>query len=365
MTAPRVYFDYCTEEVMVSELVSGVWMWELMHAVDSKDHVFLAKIAEIGIEPKSLARKFVSIMEQEMQEELFFHADPHPANLVIMPNNQVCFLDFGAIGRFSTKTRKLIREFQHHMIANDIGRMTTVAISLLGPLPPMDVDAVHHELEKVYAEGVYAMRSTDAEWWERSAAQGWLRFMEVARKFNIPASPDTIQFFRTTFSYDAVITRLDKDMDVTTEWRAYGKKVAKQSRLRVQKSMRERRRGLTDMDYLKMEEVMDTVSQAFFQVQRNVENPIFHFRNIVGKIAYIASLLLKLCFIVGAFIGIGLIADVVARRWFDRDIDWSAWTDRMLSRGWVQLLLLATCLVIIRRIIIRLNQPDSRLQRDR
>lgn len=365
VTAPKVYFDYCTEEVMVSELVSGVWMWELMHAVDSKDEAFLAKIAEIGIEPKSLARKFVGIMEQEMQEELFFHADPHPANLVIMPNNQVCFLDFGAIGRFSTKTRKLIREFQHHMIANDIGRMTNVAISLLGPLPPMDVDAVHHELEKVYAEGVYAMRSTDAEWWERSAAQGWLRFMEVARKFNIPASPDTIQFFRTTFSYDAVITRLDKDMDVTTEWKSYANKVAKQAKLRVKKSMRERRRGLTDMDYLKMEEVMDTVSQAFFQVQRNVENPIFHFRNIVGKIAYIASLLLKLCFLVGAFIGIGLIADVVARRWFDRDIDWSAWTDRMLNRGWVQLLLLATCLIIIRRIIIRLNQPDSRLQRDR
>ena len=189
--------------------------------------------------------------------------------------------------------------------------------------------------------------------------------MEVARKFNIPASPDTIQFFRTTFSYDAVITRLDKDMDVTTEWKSYGKRVAKQSRLRVQKSMRERRRGLTDMDYLKMEEVMDTVSQAFFQAQRSVENPIFQFRNIVGKIAYIASLLLKLCFMAGAVIGIGLIAGVVSRRWFGREIDWSEWLDGMLNKGWVQLLLLGACLVIIRRIIIRLNQPDSRLQRGR
>src|SRR5205085_2193950 len=37
VTAPRVYFNYCTDEVMVSELVSGVWMWELMAAVDSND----------------------------------------------------------------------------------------------------------------------------------------------------------------------------------------------------------------------------------------------------------------------------------------------------------------------------------------
>src|SRR5262249_52860180 len=38
VTAPRVYFEYCSEEVMVSEFVSGVWMWELMAAVDRNDH---------------------------------------------------------------------------------------------------------------------------------------------------------------------------------------------------------------------------------------------------------------------------------------------------------------------------------------
>ena len=52
VTAPRVYFQYCSEEVMVSELVSGVWMWELMAAVDSNDQEFLAKVRRIGIEPK-------------------------------------------------------------------------------------------------------------------------------------------------------------------------------------------------------------------------------------------------------------------------------------------------------------------------
>jgi hypothetical protein len=53
------------------------------------------------------------------------------------------------------------------------------------------VEGVRHEFEKIYAEAVYAMKSNDAEWWEKSAAQGWLRFMEVARQFKIPASADT------------------------------------------------------------------------------------------------------------------------------------------------------------------------------
>jgi len=365
VTAPKVHFEYCTEEVMVSEFVSGVWMWELMAAVDKNDHEFLARVRALGIEPKALARKLVNVMQHEVQEELFFHADPHPANLVVMPNNRICFLDFGAIGRFTTQTRKTVREFQHHMIQGDIGRMTNCALSLLGPLPPLDVESIRHEMEKIYAEAVYAMRSEDAEWWEKSAAQGWLRFMEVARQFSIPAGTDTIQFFRTTFAYDAVIMRLHPELDVTKEWEAYARSAAKEARVRVKKSMQERRRGLTDMDYMKLEELGDTVNQLVFRLQRNIENPIIHFRNIVGKLAYIASLMFKFVFLLGAGIGLGLIADLVARRWFNREIDWTYLLERVTTFGWVQLFIVVVVLIVIRRIILRLNQPDTRLNQDR
>ena len=89
VTSPQVFFKYCTEEVLVSEFVSGVWMWELMAAVEANDQEFLSRLKAQGIEPKSLAQKFVVVMHREVQEELFFHADPHPANIVILPNNTI------------------------------------------------------------------------------------------------------------------------------------------------------------------------------------------------------------------------------------------------------------------------------------
>lgn len=365
VTAPRVHFEFCTEEVMVSEFVAGIWMWELMAAVDSNDQEFLAMAGRQGIEPKSLARKLVRIMQREVQEELFFHADPHPANLIVMPNNGICFIDFGAIGRFSTATRKTLREFQHHMIRGDVGRMVNCALTLIGPLPPLDVERVRIETEKIYSEAVFAMHSRSAEWWEKSAAQGWLRFLEVARQFSLPASFETILLFRTTFAYDAVIIRLNKDINVTKEWEAYFKEAAKEARLRVRKSLRKRLRGPTDGDYLAMEQFGDMVTQFVFQLQRNIENPILHFRNIVGKIAYIASLFLKLGYLVGVAIGIGLVADAVSRRWFGRGLDWTTILEHATTFGWVQLVLIAIVLVIIRRIVIRLSLPDTRLGPDR
>ena len=72
VTAPKVYFQYCTEEVMVSEFVSGVWMWELLAAVDRNDQEFLSKVAQIGIEPKALASKLVVIMLRNRRKSCSF-----------------------------------------------------------------------------------------------------------------------------------------------------------------------------------------------------------------------------------------------------------------------------------------------------
>jgi ubiquinone biosynthesis protein len=365
VTAPRVFFEFCSEEVMVSELVSGVWMWELLAAVDTNDHEFLARVRTQGIEPKALASKLMMVMNREMQEELFFHADPHPANLIVLPNNKICFIDFGAIGRFSTQTKKIFREMAYHWAKADIARLVNTSLSFAGPLPPMDVDRMRSMMEKTYADNVLAMHSADAEWWEKTAAQGWLRMLEIGREFQLPSSYEAILFFRTSFSYDTIVTRLNKDINFVNEWKAYQRAVAKEARLRVKKTLKRRLRGLQDADYLQMEEFADMATQSFFKLQRNIEAPIIHFKNIVGKISYIASLFLKLGYLIGVLVAFGLIADKVAKAWFDHDINWKEILEYATTFGWVQLGLIAIILVIIRRIVLRLNMPDSRLGPER
>ena len=365
ITAPRVFFQFCSEEVLVSEFVSGVWMWEILAAVDSNDQAFLARLRQQGIDPKQLASKLLRIMNREVQEELFFHADPHPANIIVMPNNRICFIDFGAIGRFSTQTRKMLREMNYHTAKGDIGRIVNTSLGFLGPLPPMDVEKVRFEMEKVYQDAVYAINSDDAEWWEKSSAQGWLRFLEVSRQFALPANFESLLFFRVTFSYDVIIHRLNRNLNLIKEYEGYTRERAKEARLRVKENWRKRWRGQNDMDYLQIEELGDALTLLFFQLQRNVETPIVHFRNIVGKIAYIVSLFLKLGYLIGLGFAGALITNFVSKQWFGHEIDWTPLIERLTTFGWVQLALIAVALVIIRRILIRLNLPDTRLNADR
>src|SRR5262249_48143875 len=160
----------------------------------------------------------------ELLEHLFFHADPHPANLVVLPDSRICFIDFGAVGRISTETRNTWREIQIHMKNRDIERMVRASIQLAGPLPPMDVGTLTAAMEGIFADWAYAVSSTDAEWWERSSAQTWLRYITVAREYGIPVSSETIQFFRATFLCDCIVVRLDKDTDPSQEWKLYARK---------------------------------------------------------------------------------------------------------------------------------------------
>ena len=114
-----------------------------------------------------------------------------------------------------------------------------------------------------------------------------------------------------------------------------------------------------------MEQLADMANQLIFNMQRNIENPIIHFRNMVGKISYVASLLLSFGYLVAFAIGLVLIADTVSTRWFGYEINWSWILERATTFGWIQLALILVTLVLIRRIVIRLNLPDSRLNPDR
>jgi hypothetical protein len=109
-----------------------------------------------------------------------------------------------------------------------------------------------------------------------------------------------------------------------------------------------------------IEQVGDTVTQFFFLWQRLVEEPAIQFKNIVGKIAYAVSMVMRIGYLAIVVAGFALFTDFLAARWFGRQIVWADVADRLISVWWVQLALLLAAVVLIRRILIRMREPDRR-----
>ncbi len=95
---PKVYWQYSTRRVLVLEFISGI-------RVDD-----IPALERAGYDPKVFAAHAAQIIIKEVLIDGFFHADPHPGNLVAMSGGVLGAMDFGMVGYLSHDDRtNLIR----------------------------------------------------------------------------------------------------------------------------------------------------------------------------------------------------------------------------------------------------------------
>jgi ubiquinone biosynthesis protein len=117
-TAPKIFFEHSSEEVLVQEFVSGIWLWEILAAVEQRDPVALERMRQLNIQPKEIARRLIFANNWGVFAHLAFHADPHPANIVIQANNKLVFVDFGACG-YINSVRRVIYQRVYESFLNE------------------------------------------------------------------------------------------------------------------------------------------------------------------------------------------------------------------------------------------------------
>ncbi len=84
--APKVYPEFTTTKVLALEFVSGI-------KIDKIDELIAKEF-----DTKIIGRRLVVSYFKQIFEYGFFHADPHPGNLLVRPNGHICYLDFGMMG---------------------------------------------------------------------------------------------------------------------------------------------------------------------------------------------------------------------------------------------------------------------------
>jgi ubiquinone biosynthesis protein len=359
ISAPKVHRDISGEDVLVTEFVTGVFLWEIIAALDQKNAEAMTLIRERGIDPREIAKRMVLAFNWETLENLLFHADPHPANIVIRPDNTIVFIDFGSCGRFSSKTRRLWMQLHHYLNEEDVQGMVECSISLLEPLPPIDLDKFIKEVEALYWDWLYALTDPDAEWWEKASGMMWMNFVGIARNYNIPMNLDTLRLFRATFLYDTIMYRLWREMDLDKEYQHYHKLAAKRSKRRVRKAIRRRvEDGFQVKDYMRMEEMLRMGRQALGRIQHVLDTPSHNFSHMLGKAAFGISMFLKLAAVgmgihIFAVVGVTLYQSITGH-------ELSIWEtfNRIVGSKWYQIIVMLVFLVIVRKALMRFEDLD-------
>ncbi|HWE49965.1 MAG TPA: AarF/UbiB family protein [Bryobacteraceae bacterium] len=294
VSAPKVYPELSCEDILVTEFVGGVWLRELLNAVEQHDEPALLLLKEKGIEPELVARRLLRANQFGVFENLLFHADPHPSNVVVQEDSRLVFIDFGACGVYTSRERNIWRQFSYYHQQEDVGRMVQSAMALLEPLPPIDIDELSKRLENLFWEDLNAFKSKHTQWWERTSARVWIKYLELAREYNVPLALNTLRMIRSTLLYETIGARLYGRINAFKEHRAYLITAGKAARKRVRKRAQDLMfKGPTPDDYRTFEQMMDMGNRAMYLAQRWLDQPPFHFSMMVDKFVYAVSVVLR------------------------------------------------------------------------
>ncbi|MBQ9502062.1 MAG: AarF/ABC1/UbiB kinase family protein [Lentisphaeria bacterium] len=117
---PRVWFEYTSTRVLVMEFIEGDSAAEVQSSPELRKKYDLEKIAGYGVN---------SLLNQIFVAG-FFHADPHPGNIILLPDNRLCFIDFGMMGRVGASERRIFLRALGCMMENDIPRMVDFSLKM-------------------------------------------------------------------------------------------------------------------------------------------------------------------------------------------------------------------------------------------
>ena len=167
---PRVVWRLSTRRILVTEFVEG---WR---------HSEIGPAELAGIDARSLAIHGANVFMQQVLVLGYFHADLHPANLLVTPEGQLCFLDFGIVGRTSPDQRIAIAQVMIGLVYGDADRALKYSRQLGLNVSDAQEAVVRRRMERLVREHLLQPEIADV----RGFALGFLRML-ADEKITIPA----------------------------------------------------------------------------------------------------------------------------------------------------------------------------------
>lgn len=132
---PKVYWRYTSPRVLTLEYVPGI---KISH---------YEAIEAAGLDRKLLAKQGARAYLQQLLNDGFFHADPHPGNLAVSPDGSLIFYDFGMMGEIKTNVREKLMQTLFGIAEKNADRVVASLIDL-GALEPIgDMGAVRRSIQ--------------------------------------------------------------------------------------------------------------------------------------------------------------------------------------------------------------------------
>jgi ubiquinone biosynthesis protein len=199
VVVPQVFWDYSAPRVLTVEYMAGQGLRDVLSRPAEERHHIAA----------NLYKAFL----KQVFEDGFFHADPHPGNLLFLADARVVLLDFGIVGRVSRDRLAGLVTMLLAIMEQDVETLLDECIEL--GLMPRDLDRriIQYEIEELLAEHL------DLPLRDISFGHILETLFEMGRKHRLRVHSNLVLLGKTMMTLEAVIRALDPTFALVEEAR--------------------------------------------------------------------------------------------------------------------------------------------------
>jgi ubiquinone biosynthesis protein len=295
-STPRIHLDLTTEEVVINEFASGIWLWELLTAVEHGDQAILARAQEMNIDPALVAKRLLWVNYWSWGENLFFHADPNPDHVIVGRDSTLYLINFTSTGTLNRTKRHAMRQNLHYAYERDPLNMARATLVLLEPLPPIDLLELTQELETYNWQLIYSLEAAphSVTWQERTSATQWTGMMQLVRKYGIVIDIQVLRLIRATLLFESMAARLHHEINFVDEYLKFDKYRAEQARRRVTDSILDQMDGNgNEQMIIRLDRIAQAAEGLFARTSHMLSLPSVNFNALMSKWSFAAYTLLR------------------------------------------------------------------------
>jgi predicted unusual protein kinase regulating ubiquinone biosynthesis (AarF/ABC1/UbiB family) len=216
---PMVYWSHTTRHVLTLEYIQAIKITDY------------AAIEAAGIKRLDVAERLFNAYLKQIFEDRFFHADPHPGNLFVLPSPtnptawQLVFVDFGMVGRLTEKMLGGLREALIAMGTQDAPRLIQAYQTLEILLPGADTEALKNASVAAFSRFWGRTAPELASMGREEIVQFIHEFSDVL--FNMPfqVPENFILLGRCVSILSGICSGLDKDFNIWEQIVPYARKL--------------------------------------------------------------------------------------------------------------------------------------------
>lgn len=189
--------ELSTGRVLTMDLLEGTKLTEL------------ERLKAAGHNLDELARRGAAVFLDMIFRDGFYHADPHPGNVLVLPGGVIGLLDCGLVGRIDDGTREGIEEMLGALVTRDAAHLTSI-LGRLGSVPP-EVDQVRLRCDAADFLAYYGSQPLD----QLDLSGALTELLELIRRHHIILPPDIALLFKVLVMLEGTSRLLSPHFSLT------------------------------------------------------------------------------------------------------------------------------------------------------